>query len=567
MEQVDAVAQIVAPWLAATDRLEQSLADRAASLSGLTATAPLRQSTDRLRATLQALARCEQAIPAETAVEWQRPGGQTPVRIDQLLHIQPHRELPPGCPASANELRLRRDAVLRLSVWQRLVNLRDQALLEHWADGAFAELQRRIAHGVGVLPPGIGPSLKYAGSPAAQVFFDRKLRPALHKLAALHNAAHAGFTALAALAAYDDSGLAVQRWSGAWTAAVAGVYLDWLHRHSDGNLTQAIANLGSVGAGTVRFRALSELMVLPSRERDMHLDLWTNLVHAQVLCHDASRWQRAVAGDAWHRVKLAMHDLAGKERRLHQGAGVRTFVRGLGVEMIYQVVFIDCAGDVLSDSGSAEMPVPQVPPPLTTQTFVVELPAPCGGQQFNMQLAICWQQRSQERRFLAHASELDGPLKLSEAQHSVIAGWSLQRPASKGESHALPPALVDWCAATSRHRFEDESGAPWVGLGHARLWAAAGEDAQWLELELAVWSGGRCQAVPLCVHDELIDGELRSWLLVEAQPVPGIDAAALHAALADRAANFWAVNHAGLGAFVYCAIDLNRVGSPSPRRP
>lgn len=560
MDQVDAVAQEVAPWLGAVARLERWFAERAVAPGGVAVTPRHRQIPDRLRASLQVLGRRGEAIPAQ-AKRQDRGPDKGPPRPEQIWN-----EAPRNGP-SANELRMQRDTVLRLALWQLLIELRDQAQVERWSESPFVELQRRIAHGADKLPPGVAPSLSYASSPHAMAFFNDKLRSSLRELARRYAGAHAGFAALAELGPFEDSGVAVQLWSGAWTAAVAGVYLDYLQCHSNGDLNRALDALWGLGADTVRFRAPSELMVLPSRERSMHLDLWTDLVLAQVLSHHASRWERTAAGDRWHRVRIAMHDLGTRAYRTPSGAGVRTFVRGLGVEMIYQAVFIHCAGAALGRSLFAEMPANSTQPSPATQMIVVKVPVGCPGQEMNLELAVRWLRHDEGRRLFADALSTHAPLVMTEGQQRVIGDWSARRPVRESQARALNSSVVDWCPAALADCFEDESGTGWAALGHARLWAAAGEQAQWLDLVLTVWDNGRWHSLPLCVQDELIGGDLRSWLLVEVGTavLPGINPGAVRAALQVQDANFWAVRAAGVGAFICCAVDLDRPANGTPQ--
>lgn len=560
MHQVDTVAQVVAPWLDATDQLACWFSEQAASPNAAGPTARHHETPGLLRALLRTLAGRGEAIPAQALRQVPAQGGNAALRPERIWNNAVRRG------PTANDLHLQRGLLLRLGLWRLLMDLRRQALAEAWVESPFVELQHRIARGAARLPPGIAPSLPYAGSPAALVFFNQSLRGALRRLAELHAAARAGFTALAEQAPFEESGLSVQQWSGAWTAAVAGVYLDYLQRHSAGKLDQALHFLWGPGFGAVRFRAPSDLKVLPSRERNIHMDVWTDLVLAQALSHDPLRFQRAAAGDLWHRVRIGMHDLGTRERGAQDGGGVQAFVRGLGVEMIYQAVFIHAAGAALRPALQAEVPVRPTRPPPSPQVIVVSLPEGCPGQATNLELVLRWQQREGARRLCTDDALVGMPPVLTEHQSRAIGDWMARRPPRPDAASELPPSVIDWVAAEPAHRFEDESGAAWHVLGHARLWAAAGDGADWLDLLCVAWDKGRWHSLTVCLQDTLMAGELRSWLLVEpaALAAAGFNPDTLRAALQTPGANFWAVHRAGLGAFVCCALELQGPAKVEP---
>lgn len=574
MEPSDAVAAIMAPWLTAVDQLEQAYATPDAAENADLALR-LRQPIARLRTLLQALARGEEAIPPEVAASPFDTHADPAKHIDQLLR---HPRLPAKARGtrrlSAAALRQQRELLLHLSLWRLLSELQEQAMQQGWTEPPFAELQRRLAATATAVPPGISPTLQYAASAAASSLFNAVLPAVLRALAQRYPKA-LGFSALAELAPFDASAVGAARHGSAWTAAAAGVYLDWLDRRSAGNVANAVRQLWAPATSSVRFRAPSDLKALPSRERAIHLDLWTGLVHAQLLAHDAKRFAAAAAGQVWHRVPVDMHDLGGGPRPGKPGKPgemALSLVRGLGVEMIYEVAFIDAAMGALRQPPQPKPAMAATDAPTLKLTIVLDLPTPPPGHELTMELALQWLAPDTKRRLPSLDKSLPEPVRLSAEESKVYAAWREQCAPSAAAAVALSPASMDWRADAPATALDDEASLPWHelghALGHARLWAVAGATAQWLDFALAVRSGGRWQMLPVCLHDEVHDGELRSWLLIEAEDaLPGIELEALRAAFLDRDSCIWCTHHDGLGAFVLCAVDLDRTGIRAARTP
>lgn len=553
MNEPDEIGKIVAPWFGAADCLERWHFEQEASHADRAEAHRPREALRRMRDTLLALARGEVAIPAET------PGDPSPGNFFGLSLHETRMRSRDSRPVGLNEIRLRRDAILRLSVWSTLSALRSHTNSSGHSGRALADLQTWIGSGVVDVPPGMGPSLPYAGSESALAFFNTQLRGALHKLADAYDQFGADFGSLARAQPFDDSGVAVSQWSRAWTAAIAAVYLDWLTHRSAGSLDRALLDLWGTATGTVRFKAPAGLAVLPTRERSMHIDLWTGVVHAQVLAHDPARWRDDPAAGPWHRLRIGMHDLGEKDGPRSSAKGVRTVYRGLGVEMLYQVVFVDCATALLQLQRDQESTMKIGDRTVAAQTIVVEIEAPSTGQHPNVQLVLRWKDRPPRDSQPRFSRALKG-LELDPRQRQALAAWRWRRAGNDVTANPLDAVLVDWRTATVADRFDDENGSVLIALGHAALWGAVSPHCEWMELALQVRLGDRWQGLPVCVHDESIGGELRSWLLLELAdpPQPGLDVERLRSALASPDCSCWVANPAGLGVFVMGAIDLDR---------
>lgn len=516
MDRGQHVAAALAPWQAAAARLAGRPPPEGAAFE---------DSLRELQALLATLAEGREAVPAEV------PASEEPLEgwLRQATR-----------PAGFNHLRRRRDLLLRLATWRTL-----EALAQAMPDGedALDALQAWMGQPGLDVPPGLGPSLAYAGSASALRFFDQDLRAALQRLAQRHDAAGARFAELARAAPYEATAAAAHGWSRAWSAAVAAVYLDWLRQGAQGRLEAALQGLWREGA--VRFRAPSGLVVLPTRERSMHIDLWTTLPAAQALEHRAARFERA--GDPWHRVALAMHDLGERDRGTR--AGVRTLYRGLGVEMLYQAVFADRGLAALAPRAATERA------PMNTPQIVVDVPLPKPGQQANLELVLRWHAGPEGSRYLGAAAAPP----LNERQRGLIEAWRSERGGGDSAAARLSLPLLDWRPAAPEDRFADDEGRPLQALGHGALWRAAGEGCDWLDVALLCRGSSATgwQPLPLVLHEEAIEGELRTWLLL-APGVTAPDPGALRAALATRAC--WVARRAGVGVFVMAGVALDAQG-------
>lgn len=504
--------------------------DALAQLASGDAAAAAAASLPVLHDALAALASGLEAVPAELAA----PQPATP--LDGWLRRSAR-------PCGFNDVRRRREALLRLGVWRALV-----ALGETGGDdaGLLDALQVWMGRaGIGV-PPGLGPALPYAGSASAERFFDRDLRAALARLAERHDPRGADFAPLARAQPYEATAVGVHAWAQAWSAAVAAVYLDWLRHAAQGSLARARQGLWHDGG--VRFRAPSGLVVLPTRERAMHLDLWTDLVGAQALEHRAERFDAAAR--PWHRVRIAMHDLGERDRGGAASGGVRTIFRGLGVEMLYQTVFAGRAlGALGARAGAAAMsPVDRA----GTLPVVVDVPLPRPGQQANLELVLRWHDPAAADRGTRFAGDTE-TLRLSGEQQRRLAAWQQQRGGGAVPASALAAAMIDWRPAGAQDGFVDDAGRTLAALGHGALWRAAGDDADWLDFALVELGPSGWSELPVRLHDDAVDGAWRTWLLLDADR-PAAEVAALRRAFADPARCCWVARRAGVGVFLMAGV-------------
>lgn len=549
------VSSAIAPWLGAADELEIWYREKRGSMFGLAAATRIEIALQHIREALRALARGEVGIPAETLGV--SAGDCAQGGIDLGWYGKRRRDTRP---AGFNDIRLKRDAMLRLGVWRVLRALQKHAMATGREAHALSDLQGWIASAVVDVPAGIGPALPYASSPSALKFFNDHLRAALTRLAGDAQTTGTGLRALAQSEPFEDTGVGVHRWSRAWTVAIAAVYLDWIRHRCGGNLDGAMRDLWGMDSDTVRFKAPAGLAVLPTRERSMHIDLWTSFVTAQVLSHDPARGQGNAADRPWHRLRMAMHDLGERDKPDENTGGVRTVYRGLGVEMIYQAVFMDCANGLLQLQRDHEPAMNSHLQTPAVQTIMVDLDAPCTiGQQPNLQLVLRWKNPSMPaagRRLDLASARPD----LTRLQRQALEDWGWQRAHSHSTAMPLDPVLLDWCPANEGDRFVDPSGAELAALGHAALWGTVGRRVDWIDLSLRLHLNGHWSNVPLIIQEHASGGELRSWLLLA--PAEFGEAAlpvdAVRKALRSTTNCLWAATPAGVGAFIMLAIDLDR---------
>ena len=552
------VTNSLAFWLGAAEELESWQRELRDKPFEALAASRIEMSIMRIREVLRALERGEVGIPAET---WGVSAGNGPhAGIDLGLHGSRQRDTRP---LGFNEVRLKRQAMLRLGVWQVLRTLQKHARATGREAQALTDLKSWIASGVVDVPAGLGPALPYAGSQSALVFFNSQLRAALLRLADAAPSTGAGLRALAQSEPFEDTGVAVHRWSRAWTVAVAAVYLDWISRRCGDSLDGALREVWGLDSDSVRFKAPAGLAVLPTRERNMHIDLWTGFVQAQVLSHDPARGQGDKAGQRWHRVRVAMHDLGEKDTPDANTGGVHTVYRGLGVEMIYQVVFMDCASALLKLQRDHEPAMRAADPPRPpVQTIVVDVDAPCPmGQLPNLQFVVRWTDRSSPGA-ARRLEPMTARPELTLPQQQALEDWRWQRALSQSAAIQLDPVLLDWCSCRDGEKWLDQSGAGLAALGHAALWETVGRRFDWIDLGLRLRVSGRWSNVPLIIHERAELGQLRSWLMLaptefDLAPLP-VDA--MRTAMQSPATCLWAATPAGVGAFIMVAIDLDRSG-------
>lgn len=496
----------VAPWLATLPSLSAWLDHHAGVIWPEASASRGAELLALLRRTLSALARGEAATARAAA-----PSAGAPQRIDMLLARPRHAGAAAPRQVAPRQVEQRRRAVLDLALWQALQDLRaDDVGLLH------AALARAA-------PPalGVSPAPTYAGSAAAREFFAGPVRRVLDALARRVDAAYAQAIPVEP---FDGHLPTLVAWSHAWSVAVAGVFLDHLHRHAGPSLAQARCELWSGRLGAVRFRTGYGLTALPSRAGDLHLDLWTCAVKAQALAFDAARWPAHAAGTRRHGVRIAMHEMS-----------------GLGVESLYRTVFIDRLRAVTDAAG-------EPPSQDDVHSVAVEVDKPRNGQMPNLRLLLRWRDPAAPLRFAAGGDE---------SHDELLQHW-LASHGQQAVALALPRERFRWQAAGPSPRFADDSGEALIALGHGALWPALDPSVQWAEPALVICIDDAWYELAVALHDEPGDEARTWWLVREREPLPpGLDASGLRQAAQCDAALHVVAHQVGLGAFVMVAIDVD----------
>ena len=583
MNSASHAQQAVAPWMAKASRLSHWLSQGGLP-AGSAEDQAARQTLEIATEVLQALADGQVPVPAETPGKPPPPSAEL---ADRHRFGFPAWRTGPDMPSPGSAtprdtkppemslLRRRRKAVLRLGVWDALLSLQARAAMVPNPDAVWRDLICSLGSAGWCVQPGIGPTLAYADSEHAVALFNDLLRTALDRLAKVY-----GEPALAQIAAaepFDRTGPTVHRWGRIWTLAVSAVYADWLRgRHPDDPALALTDMWRTSDKGVpVRFKAPDKLAVLPSRKRRIHLNLWTDVVLAQVLAHDASRWDRCADGQRWHRIELPLHDL-GERDCGDSAAGAHTIYRGLGSEMIYQAVFIDRVAAWLQGSDGVEsaMPPTDIDPAASLHTVEVHLPGHSPGQQGKLRIVIDWQGGSPAPPTTRLASSLP-TLTLSTRQQRQIDTWRQAQQASaappSSPDNSCPPKFglptqridagpLDWQLPPDTASFVGDQGQRLLALGHGTLWDGLGSDLEWLEFALVVHARGGWHELAAHWFDEEVAGKLRSWLLLEPAALADADIgiATLRAAVPDASLAVWSGHRAGLGAFMLLAIDLSQ---------
>jgi hypothetical protein len=538
----------MAPWLAALDELEGWCASLPPDAQQGWPPPDMDAKLQRLRRMLQALARGEAAVPAELPWVALNPGASLSGCWGNEGRI------------TSEELRQRRSDLLRLALWRLLRALQAATVGTSKLSGLQVWLGQLD---VGV-PPGLGPTLDYARSNEATTFFNQQLRDALRQLADKYDREGTSFGVLANTTAYEHSGVAVHAWSQAWSAAVSGVFLNWLQQRSDDSIEAAQQLAWCYGISQRGWRAPSGLAVLPTRETDMHIDLWVDVVLAQALEHRAERWDAHAAGQRWHRVRVNMHDRGERERGSKSQGETQFIDRGLEIDMLYQAVFISRATAAL-----AMQPTETQPP--AAQRLRVDVPGPGGGQRGNFEIVVRWvewrddadsQPGRRDTRLAQTLPEQEqapvpGPA-LKSTQQAAFDNWHRRRAGSA--ARRIDTAALHWHAGQDDQAFVRSDNSLLLPLGRAALWPALGTDVHWFDLALRVRLHGRWHDLPLLLSDAACDGQPCTWLLVGAWPddLPASVLPALRRAMASRDGVCWAVQPAGIGAFVMAGVDLDQ---------
>lgn len=539
------------PWLDSLGELERWFAVEAGAIW---ADQPERRARDvlaLLQATLSAMARGDEAI----ARPMPSPGAALePGRIDVLTASPRPRRLRAG--HSQNDRR--RAAILDLALWNALRRLGSggSAGADKPALAAVAAWLARPTPPA----PGISPTHAYAATADARQFFGETVSGVIAALASKKNGVGmAAFAAVLPARPFDGGLPAVVAWSHAWSAAVAGVYLDNLRRHANDDLQQAMRDIWSGRLSAVRFRTGPGLTALPSRDGALHLDLWTCAVKAQALAFDPAVWAAQAAGTQWHGVRVDMHELSRRTATVPAaGAPVRRAAVGLGVESLYRAVFVDRLHEVLSQEwidASAANQAEAADAAAQPRTITVEMDRPHDGQLPNLRLLLRWRDAPGGALRSSRAGTVTGP--------DAGASEASRRPElaeACATARALEGARLDWRAPARRGGSADRAHAGLVAVGEADLWDAIGPGAQWIDAALVACVDGAWYELPVVLADvarKSGESPRTAWWLPTGAHLPGLlDAPTLQRAAREGAMR-WSVHERGLGAFLMAAIDVD----------
>lgn len=533
------VAEAVAPWARAVAALERWRRESRARR-------PDEKTVAELSEQLQALVRGQTTVPS-----------RMPLAGDPLSRSF----ATPTMAATLAAWRARRSALLRLAVWSALNTLRTAYPEAPQGAALFAKLQEQMAGAVPRVPPGLSPAFESAAGGKAQQFFGGRLLDALKQLAARHPAHSLWLERLHATHHGEPTIAAAQAWSEAWSVGIAANYLNCLEHKSKGQLDDAMRRLWR--DKSTRMHTADGLLLLPARERHLHLDLWTDFVQAQALDHQPGRFQ---APAAWHCVPLKMHDLRVHEQ-VEDGWAVR-FDRGIGVDQLHLPVFADRARLALEamTTPSAAAAAPK------EETIDIDLPDLAPGQAANLRLVL-------RRAGATGADGKDPPRRpfpcapapmLDEQQRDIYRRWAER---DGGLACELGAGELQWRSASGAAGLD---GMPSCDLGSAALWRATRHDGQvpqWIDVAMVVRQSGRWDERAVEVFADVVDGELHCGLRLDEDDRPSAkaaaggpdlataaEAAALRHALNDPARCFWAGTQAGAGALVMVGVDLDGAG-------
>ncbi len=555
-----AAAQAAREWHARIERADAELQRGAMGPADGAPATHARIAVERARAVVAALSRGQEAIKAEY------PGARaTPPRagsLEQWMHdaavpqdgkresaVSPLRDTPPR--DALRWAKQSRDAVLRLGVWSVLGDAQARAL-----PSCVALVAARCA-APGSVPPGIAPTPAWAETADAQAFFAGHLRSVITEVAEACNGHGAAFATWLDAAPMNRTVASAQRWSALWSDLVCAVYADWLDRRGGGSLAGARASLWQPNGEQmpVRFRPGPGRAAIPTKGHRIHVDLWLHAALAQVLAHDPARWHEPPLDGRWHAVRLAIHDLAARDVG-DAADGPRTLHRGLSIEMLYAAIFIERAGAAQEAAMNTSAPAIN-----EVQRFDVPVPGCANGQQATLRVILEWGRSHGEhgepggstrrRDTVAHVA-------LDPAQREAIRAWKAQRDQRERDAgvQALDAVRLDWQAAPA----SASAGAQLV-LGHFDLWGAIDARALWCDIAVVVHRADRWVVLPVELVDGLIDGSLRTWLVLDAGDAAalreqGVDALQIRQGLAGEASSLWVARRSGLGVFVSIGVEL-----------
>ena len=566
-----AEAQALREWTARIDRVEAELrrgTSRAIGPPDAPQAEVARRAVERARGVLAALARREEAIKAELPGTRATAHGAT--SLEQWAHAaavaqdskrsavaMALRDVPPTDALRA--AKRSRDAVLRIGVWSALG---DAAAAWSSIDALMAA--QTSAHAA--VPPGIAPAPGWADSEDAQAFFGDHLRQVIAKLAAARDVLGGALAEALGDSPMNRTVGTAQRWSVHWSDVACAVYADWLDRRGSGSIEAARRSLWETNGhdSPVRFRPGPGLAAIPTKGHRIHVDLWLDLVLAQVLAYDAERWNQRPVDARWHAVRLAIHDLAARDVG-DAADGPHTLHRGLAIEMLYAAIFVGRVDALVARQSAKVAPMSTAPAMDDSHHFDVAVPGCAAGQQITLRVVLEWGQAkggmSAGRPSASGNHRLRDPLaqlELSLAQQQAIVAWREDQ-WRKQRVARLGCEALDWRPALRpAERRADEDGAASVALGHLDLWGAIDPSAMWCDFTAVGHVGGRCVVLPIERVDTLIDGALRTWLMVDRDAdVDPIDTQLLRQRLGSDDTCLWVARRDGLGVFVTLGIDLN----------
>jgi hypothetical protein len=528
-QRLAAAQAAIAPWQAALADLAHWFTGQRETIWPADAAAQADQRVESLRTTFERLARGEDAVASRTTAAI---AAASAPRIDALLAGRRASR-----PQATVLWQRRQKGVFDLALWSVLQRV--AAASPPGRPARLAGLHRAMADAPSPAP-GISPTFEFAQTPSARAFFEQSLRRVLEVLADKTGSDGDIYLRIRPAQPFDAGLPSIVAFSRAWSAAVAGVYLDCLMRHCGGDARLAARDLWAGRLDAVRFRTAPGLTALPTHAGAMHLDLWTCIVKAQALAFDAARWQRHAEGAGWHGVRIDMHAFCGDTRRR---ASV-TAPSG-SIETLYRSVFIDRVLSGLDRMAGIDKQAMDSDASADEHAVAIEIERPHGGHLPNLRLLLRWRDPSQgPLRWAADAEDapcdVDGP---------AVARW-LAGQGHAGLAHELPDRTLDWRAARS-----SAAGGGACPLGDAALWQALDADVLWIDPALVVCQGGACWELPVDLSEH---GSRVEWSLPAGTLLPeGLDRDRLRRAVGAPGAVRWLATESGAGAFVMAAIDVD----------
>ena len=584
MDDAQRNAMAIDEWRLLVDSGEAELQCGALGTADKPEAVRAREAIATVRQVLQALAREAQAHdPGDQSAnpEPSTPQASAPTRtnsLDLAMHGlarqgEGGRErrggAPPGvAPALARTSKRFRDAVLRLGVW---------VVLGQWAAAGVAKLHRRrqlqdliaqISRSDEPVPPGIAPTPAFAETPEAAAFFNHYLRTVIDRLAELYDGAGAQFGSCREQPPMNRTVAMAGVWSRHWSNATTAVFVDWLNSRGDGALDAARRSLWQYSKKgiPVQFRSPRGLAALPTENRRIHIDLWTQLVLAQVIQYDATRWHTEAVGGRWHPVRLTLHDLHGRTTETPDGSC--TVPSGLAVGMVFQSLFIDRVAALVAGASFKEAAMLPSTDPSSSPPIDVPLPGCCPGHQLTMRVIWEWQGGDALDSGAARKFRLAGVPQhkaMDPKQEQAYLRWRAEQMRHARHSMAasrverLEPDGLDWRPAALLADAEPDEFD--IALGHIDLGGVLRDADLWLDVAAVVVVSGRWLELPLEFVDEVIEGSMRTWIMLDHDALEDlkasdIDARELQRRLARSDTSLWVYRRSGAGLFLSIGVDL-----------